>query len=83
MSGIAIGSGSVIGARAVVTKDVLPYGVYGGIPARFLRWRFSYPIINSLRKIRWWDWPKEKIMDNAHLLLSENINAFIKAHEVI
>jgi hypothetical protein len=53
--GITIGDGAVVGAHAVVTKDVAPYSIVAGNPARHIRYRFSDDIIDRLKKIRWWD----------------------------
>ena len=80
ISGVKIGDGAVVGARAIVTHDVLPYHIVGGIPAKTIRPRFALEQIERLLEIRWWDWPAEKILENQHLLLSENINTFIETH---
>jgi len=61
MSGVTIGTGAVIAARAVVTKDVRPYAVVGGNPAREIRRRFDDDTVDRLIAVSWWDWPEERI----------------------
>lgn len=78
LSGVKIGDGAIIGARAVVTKDVEPYAIVAGNPAKVIRKRFSEPTIKELLKIAWWNWPVEKIREFIPLLCDENIEAFIK-----
>lgn len=61
LSGVTIGDGAIIGTRAIVTKDVPPYTIVGGVPAKTIRKRFADATISALLEARWWDWPEEKI----------------------
>ena len=71
MPGVTIGTGAVIGARAVVTADVAPYTIIAGNPARIVRRRFADDEIDRLLALAWWDWPAEKIARNVPLLVAE------------
>jgi len=64
LAGVTIGDGAIIGARAVVTKDVAPYAIVGGVPAKTIRKRFNDEEILLLERLQWWNWPQDKIKEN-------------------
>ena len=78
MPGVNIGDGAIIGAYAVVTKDVEPYTIVAGNSARVIRKRFSDKVINELLEIKWWDWKYEKIARNVKNIVDGDIQ---KLHE--
>ena len=67
MPGINIGDGAVLTAGAIVTKDVPPYAIVGGVPAKVIKYRFSEDIITKLLEIKWWDWEEDKFKENIDL----------------
>ena len=77
MSGIRIGNGSVVAAGSTVTKDIPPYSIVAGNPAKVVKKRFTEDQIKSLQNIAWWEWDEQKIRDNAMLMWSDDINKFI------
>lgn len=65
MDGITIGDGAIVAAGSIVTKDVPPYSIVGGIPAKIIKYRFNQNEINSLMNVKWWDWEITKIEKEA------------------
>ncbi|CAB0674310.1 Chloramphenicol acetyltransferase [Corynebacterium diphtheriae] len=78
MPGVTIGDGVIIAARAVVTRDVEPYSVVGGIPAKLISKRFDDETIASLLDIAWWNFDLEDIKKMMPLLASDNIEAAVR-----
>jgi phosphonate metabolism protein (transferase hexapeptide repeat family) len=76
LPGVTVGNGAVLAAGAVVTKDVAPYSIVGGVPARPIRSRFPEPVIARLQRIAWWDWAFETIMARLADFQSPDILAF-------
>jgi len=74
LSGITIGDGAVIANGAVVTKNVKPYEIVGGNPAKHIRYRFDKTTIKKLLNCAWWNWEENEILTIAHILCSHNIN---------
>lgn len=75
MSGVNIGDGAIVAAYSVVTKDVPPYAIVGGNPARIIRKRFSEEQIEQLLALKWWDWEIEKITANVQRLTGVSIDS--------
>lgn len=67
LAGVKVGNGAIIGAHSLVTKNVEPYSIVTGIPAKHIRYRFSTEVISKLQRLQWWNWDEKKIKENIHL----------------
>lgn len=74
MAGVHIGNGAIIASRAVVTKDVPPYSIVGGVPAKIIRKRFDVSVIERLQVLQWWNWPISKIREYLPYITKGKIN---------
>ncbi len=81
MSGVKIGHGVVVGANSVITKDIPPYAIVGGVPAKIIKYRFSQTIIDELLLLKWWNWDIEKIKQNKELFSVNLSIELIKKNE--
>ena len=79
MSGVKIGDGAVIASNSHVVKNVEPYSMVGGNPAKLIMYRFTEEEIKQLLEIKWWYWEDEKINNFTPLLCNNNISEFIKS----
>lgn len=74
MPGVHIGDGAIIGANTTVTKDIPPYCIAGGNPAKIIKKRFNDELIEYLLKLKWWNWPAEKIFTNLEILCGSDLD---------
>jgi acetyltransferase-like isoleucine patch superfamily enzyme len=82
LSGVTIGHGAIVAARSVVTRDVQPYAIVAGCPAKCLASRFPPEVIEQLLKIRWWDWDDARIREAVPLLSSPNMDRFLQKYHL-
>lgn len=78
LSGVNIGDGSVVAAQSVVTKDVPPYTIVAGNPAKIIKYRFDQETIQALLRIQWWNWDLKKIVENIVLINGADVQGFIR-----
>ena len=81
MPGIKIGDGAIIATNSTITRDVAPYSINGGNPAKEIRKRFSDKQIEFLLRLKWWEWPVGKITKNLGLLTGNRVEDFKKPAE--
>jgi virginiamycin A acetyltransferase len=81
LSGVTVGDGAVIGAKSLVARDVPPFAIMAGNPARLVRFRFEPEQVAALLRIAWWNWPFERVREALPLLQSSRIDQFIRDHD--
>ena len=81
LSGVTIGDGAVVGTHAIVTKDVPPYAIVAGNPARIVKYRFEQDVIDKFLEMKWWDWDYEHIYAAIPLLQNEEIDKLFSYYE--
>ncbi|HJR23966.1 MAG TPA: CatB-related O-acetyltransferase [Acidimicrobiales bacterium] len=81
LSGVTVGDGAIIAARALVRKPVQPFEIVGGNPAKTIGWRFDEPTREALLRIRWWDWSDEKVAAHKDQIQSSDAAGFVSRHD--
>lgn len=78
LSGISVGHGAVVAAGSVFVKDVPPYAIVGGNPARLIRYRFTPDVIEKMMAIAWWSWPENLVRERAGDLI--DVDGFVRKY---
>jgi acetyltransferase-like isoleucine patch superfamily enzyme len=77
LDGVTVGTGAIVGTGAVVTRDVAPYDIVAGVPARTIRQRLPEPYIRPILESCWWDWDIERLQRLGHIIGSDDFAAFL------
>lgn len=77
LSGVTVGHGAIVAAGAVVSRDIAPYSIVAGNPARHIRWRFDPEVCAALLQAAWWDWPEPEVRSISALLCSDRLEEFL------
>lgn len=83
MQGVSVGDGAILAQEALITKDVPPYAIVGGNPARIIRYRFAHEDINALLELQWWNLPEHQIVQIAKDLTSKNVKECIEKIKMV
>lgn len=81
MSGVTIGDGAIVGAKSIVTKNVEPYSIVGGVPAKHIKYRFESDVIKTLMNIQWWKYPENEVRRISRILMTNDIDGLMDFHK--
>lgn len=82
MSGVTVGDGAVLGTNSVVSRDIAPYTIVAGNPARAIRHRFAPEIVEALLRIAWWEWSDERISAAIPAMLNGDVEGFVRVYDI-